>query len=135
MKKEIKETEESLQYFEDKKRMIKIQIRSLKRKLSRKTKYKPRNYLISLYHNDEIENLLSQIEAYELRIEWCNVNIKIKKEKSKNLHLLNKLRIGFQIFERKLLLKKDNNSMENYFLKQETRVMQNKLRFYHTNAV
>lgn len=132
MKKEIKENEYNLQYFEDKKRILRTEIKSLHRKLLRKTRYSPRNYLNSLYHNDEVEHVLAQIDAYELRLDWCNVNIKTKKEKSKSLNLLNQLRVGFQKLESKLL--QEEVLMQNYFAQQETRAMQNKFRFYNINA-
>jgi hypothetical protein len=133
MNTEIREIKYSLQYFEGKIRFLDREIRSLERKFLRKKRYSPRNYIKSLYHNDELENVLAQIEAYQLRINWCESNIKIKLEKIKGINFLNELRQLFQKIENNVL-QEETNAMQNYFLQQETRVVQNKFRLYGLTA-
>lgn len=133
MKTEIREIKYSLQYFEGKIRFLNTEIRSLERKLIRKKRYSPKNYLNSLHHNDEIEHILAQIEAYQLRINWCESNIKIKLIKRKEINLINELRYMFQKIEN-YFLQQEANAMQNYFLQQEERVAQNKFRFYDSTA-
>jgi hypothetical protein len=129
MKAEIKQIQYSLQYFEGKRSFLDKKIRSLQRKLFRKKRHSPRNYLNSLYHNDAIEYVLAQIEAYQLRIDWCELNIKIKLERIKEINFLNELRYLFQQIENNFL-QQQANAMRNYFSQQEKNAMQNKCRFY-----
>lgn len=133
MKTEIMEIKYSLHYFEGKIRFLNIEIRSLKRKLLRKKRYSPRNYLNSLHHNDEIEHILAQIEAYGHRIKWCESNIKTKLEKRKEINLIHELRQMFLKIENHFL-EQSENAMRSYFMQQEERVAQNKFRFYDSNA-
>ena len=133
MKAEIKQIQYSLQYFEGKIHFLNREIRSLERKFLRKKRYSPRNYIKSLYHNDELEHVLAQIEAYQLRINWCESNIKIKLKKIKGINFLNELRHLFQKIENNVL-QEEANAMQNYFLQQEARVVQNKFKLYGSTA-
>jgi hypothetical protein len=133
MKAEIKQIQYSLQYFEGKIHFLNREIRSLERKFLRKKRYSPRSYIKSLYHNDELEHVLAQIEAYQLRINWCESNIKIKIQKRKEINLINELRHMFSKKENNFI-QQNASSMQNYFIQLEERVAQNKFRFYDSSA-
>lgn len=89
MQSEIDENMIDLQYFYDKRRLAKKQIKRLKKTRKMLKNYQPRNFMRVCLQNEDISIIEKQIEAYLLRIKWCT--LQIRQKNSNHFKLLNKL--------------------------------------------
>lgn len=108
----IDENNESLQYFYSKRRFSKKQIKELRNKLKALQKYIPKKIIRVFLQQEDISIIKNQIDAYNLRIKWCTLNIKQIRNNNSILHkTLEKMKVDMELYFDNIALDNANNML------------------------